>query len=175
VSRHDKVEFGFIRLVHEELYGLFVNPYGRLNAAGLKSGQKVLEVGCGPGFFTVPAARVVEDEGFVYALDLNPFAVEYVLRKIQRLGLKNVEVKCADAVKTSMQDQSIEVAFLFSVIHVFPDVTKVMKEMHRVLKANGVISIVSRWPEKKLLDTVTANGLFHFVEKTDRVSKFNKV
>jgi ubiquinone/menaquinone biosynthesis C-methylase UbiE len=63
------MHFGIIRFVHETLYGLFVNPYNRLSTAGLKPGRNVLEVGCGPGFFTIPAAKIVGDEGFVYALD----------------------------------------------------------------------------------------------------------
>ena len=44
-------------LFTKTLYRLFVNSYKLLNAAELKPRQKVLEVGCGPGFFTVPAAK----------------------------------------------------------------------------------------------------------------------
>ena len=175
MSRRDKIEFGFIRFVHETLYGLFVNPYDRLNAGGLKAGQKALEVGCGPGFFTIPAAKIVGDEGFVYALDLNQFAVEHVQRKIERSGLKNVQVLCADAIRTGLPDESIDVAFLFSVIHAFPDVGEVMKEMHRVLKTDGILSIQSGWPEQKLLDAVTANGPFHLIEKNNRLYSFERV
>jgi len=175
MSRHDKIEFGFIRFVHETLYGLFVNPNDRLNAAGLKTGQKVLEVGCGPGFFTIPAAKIVGDEGFVYALDLNQFAVQHVQSKVERSGLRNVKVVYADAVKTGLPESSIDVAFLFSVIHAFPDVGAVMKEMHRVLKTDGILSIQTGWPEQKLLDAVTANGPFHLREKNNRLYSFEKV
>jgi len=50
-----------------------------------------------------------------------------------------------------------------------------MREMHRVLKASGVLSIQRPWwSEKKLLDTVTKNGLFSFREKAGRVFKFEK-
>jgi len=175
MSRHDKIEFGFIRFVHETLYGLSVNPYDRLNAAGLKAGEKVLEVGCGPGFFTIPAAKIVGNEGFVYALDLNSFAVEHVRRKVERSGLRNVEVVYADAVKTGLPESSIDVAFLFSVIHAFPNVGEVMKEMHRVLKTDGLMSIQTGWPEQKLLDAVTANGPFHLKDRNNRLYRFERV
>jgi len=175
VSRYDRIHFGIIRVVHETVYGLFVNPTSNLSIAGLKPGQKVLEVGCGPGFFTIPAARIVGDAGHVYAMDVNPVAVEHVRRKIERQGIKNVEVTHADASETGLAGESIDVAFLFAVIHAFHDVGEVMEEMHRVLKTNGTLSIQSRWPEKKLLDAVTANGLFHLKEKTDRVFNFEKV
>jgi len=93
MSLYDRIHFKMISFVHDTLYGLFVNPYKLLNAAGLKPGQKVLEVGCGPGFFTIPAARIVGEKGRVYALDINPVAVETVRRKIKERGLKNVDVK----------------------------------------------------------------------------------
>ena len=175
MSLYDRIHFKMISFVHDTLYGLFVNPYNLLNAAGLKPGQKVLEVGCGPGFFTIPAARIVGEKGRVYALDINPVAVETVRRKIKERGLKNVEVILANASKTGLPEESIDVAFLFGVIHALDDVDAVMQEMHRVLKVRGVLSIQkSWWSEEKLLDTVTKNGLFSFKEKTSRVFKFEK-
>ena len=175
MSIYDKVHFRMISFVHDTLYGLFMNPYKLLNSAGLKPGQKVLEVGCGPGFFTIPAAKIVGEKGRVYALDVNPVAVETVRRKIEEKGLKNVEVMLADAGETGLPDESIDVAFLFGVIHALDDVDAVMREMHRVLKAKGVLSIQkSWWSEKKLLDAVTKNGLFSFREKIGRVFKFEK-
>jgi len=176
MSIYDKIHFRIISLVHDTLYGLFVNPYKLLYAAGLKPGQKVLEVGCGPGFFTIPAAKIVGEKGIVYALDINPVAVETVRHKIKENNLKNVQVLLADASKTGLPDKSVDVAFLFGVIHALDDVDAVMREMHRVLKAKGILSVQkSWWSEKRLLDTVTKNNLFSFREKINRVFKFEKI
>ena len=175
MSIYDRVHFRMISFVHDTLYSLFVNPYELLNAAGLKSGQKVLEVGCGPGFFTIPAAKIVGEKGKVYTIDVNPVAVETVRRKVKEKDLKNIEAILADASETGLPDESIDVAFLFGVIHALGDVDAVMREMHRVLKAKGVLSIQrSWWSEKKLLDAVTKKGLFSFREKIGRVFKFEK-
>jgi len=175
MSIYDRVHSRMISFVHDTLYGLFVNPYKLLNAAGLKPRQKVLEVGCGPGLFTIPAAKIVGEKGRVYALDVNPLSVETVRRKINEKGLKNIEVILADASETGLPDESVDVAFLFGVIHALDDVDAVMREMHRVLKVRGVLSIQkSWWSEKKLLEVVTKNNLFSFREKTNRVFKFDK-
>jgi len=171
---YDRMHFGMIRLVHETLYGAFVNPYDLLTRAGLKGGQRVLEVGCGPGFFTIPAAQMVGETGYVHALDINVVAVEHVRRKIARTGLANVEVKLADAGETGLPDESCDVSFLFGVAHSFKDVNKVLREMHRVLKRGGSLSIQSRLSEKELLRTVTAKGLFNFRRETKRISVFEK-
>ena len=58
------------------LLPIFRNPHKLLKAAELKPGQKVLEVGCGPGFFTIPAAKLVGKEGFIYAVDVHPLAIK---------------------------------------------------------------------------------------------------
>jgi ubiquinone/menaquinone biosynthesis C-methylase UbiE len=163
-SWYDRAHFGIIRIVHETLYRFFVNPYSRLTQAQLNRGQQVLEVGCGPGFFTIPAAKIVGETGSVYALDINPVAVGHVRDKIARERLTNVEVKLAGASETGLPAESVDVAFLFAVIHSFRNVNDVLTEMHRVLKTNGILSIQSRWPEKKLLETISANGLFHLRE-----------
>jgi ubiquinone/menaquinone biosynthesis C-methylase UbiE len=174
VSKYDRMHFATIRVVHETLYGLFTNPYRKLIQTGVKRGQQVLDVGCGPGFFTIPAAKIVGETGHVYALDINPAAVQYVRRKTKREGLTNVEVRLADASQTSLPKESIDLAFLFAVIHSFQDVNKVLTEMHRLLKTSGILSVQSRWPKKKLLETVTASGLFHLREETHGVFAFEK-
>jgi len=175
MSVYDRVHSRIVFFVHDTLYGLFVNPYKLLNAAGLKPGQKVLEVGCGPGFFTIPAAKIVGEKGKVYALDVDPVAVETVRRKVEEKDLNNIEVILADASATPLPGESIDLAFLFGVVHALGDVDAVMCEMHRVLKAKGVLSIQrSWWSEKKLLDAVTKNSLFSFCAKTARVFNFEK-
>jgi len=167
--------FRMVSFVHDTLYGFFVNPYKLLNSAGLKPRQKVLEIDYGPGFFTIPAAKIVREKGSVYALDINPVAIKTMRRKIKEKGLKNVKVIPADASETGLPEESIDVAFLFGIIHALDDVDAVMQETHRVLKVKGVLSIQKPWwPEKKLLNAVTKNGLFSFKEKTGGVFKFEK-
>jgi len=82
MSLHDRIEFMFISIMHETLYGLFMKPEKLLVPAGIKKDQQVLEVGCGPGFFTIPAAEMVGEKGMVYAIDINPYAIKKVEKKI---------------------------------------------------------------------------------------------
>ena len=85
-----------------------------------------------------------------------------------------MEVKLADAGVTTLASDSVDVAFLFGVRHSFKDVNKVLREMHRILKTKGTLSIQSGLPENELIRTVCADGLFNFREKTKRISIFEK-
>ena len=177
ISLYEKAHFGIIRLVHETLYRVAVNPYDWLRETGVVAGQDVLEVGCGPGFFTIPAAELVGDRGHVLTLDNNPAAVEYVGRKITRLGAKNVEVVLEDAAHTGLPEGSQDVVFLYGVIHaLWNNIDEVLAETHRVLKPGGTLSIgSSKVPRAGIIETVTESKLFHLVGETKHVVNFESL
>jgi ubiquinone/menaquinone biosynthesis C-methylase UbiE len=111
--------FRIISVIHDNpLLPLFRKPDKLLKAAGLKRGQKVLEVGCGPGFFTIPAAKIVGEEGFIYAVDVHPLAIERIQQKIKREGVKNVKPILANASESALPHQSVDLAFLFGLGHI---------------------------------------------------------
>lgn len=167
MSRTNKLHFKMMSFVHETLYGLFRDPYKVLRAAGLEPGQKVLEVGCGPGFFTIPAARIVGEEGSVLAFDINPVAVEHVRRKIEEAGVTNARVIVADATKTDLPAESFDLAFVFGLARPIGDMAAIWAELHRLLKPQGILSIEGRLrpPEQ----------LFRFVKRQGRISQFRKL
>jgi len=167
LSATDRMHFKMMSLVHETLYGLFRDPYKALNAAGLKPGQKVLEVGCGPGFFTVPAARIVGEKGSVHALDINPLAVERVQQKIEQKGVTNVKTILADAAQTGLPGQSFDLIFLFGFAHSVGNLENILVELHRLLKPAGILSTEGRlW---------ISSELFHPLERQGRISQFRKI
>lgn len=167
MSRANRISFKMMSFVHETLYGLFRDPYKALNAAGLEPGQKVLEVGCGPGFFTIPAARIVGEAGSILALDLNPLAVEYVQQKIAEAGMTNAKTMLANAARTDLPDQSFDLIFLFGLARPIGDMGKMWIELHRLLKPEGTLSI-----EGRLRPPLE---LFHSVKRQGRISQFRKV
>jgi ubiquinone/menaquinone biosynthesis C-methylase UbiE len=168
------MHFEFIRFVHETLYGLFVDPFDKLRAAGLKERQEVLEVGCGPGYFSIPAAEIVGDKGRVVSIDVNPAALDYLGRKIKQRRATNIEVMLADARDTHLPAGSVDLAFLFGVVHAFPRLDAVLSEMHRVLKPHGKLSVQPGRSANQLVEAITAGGLFQFEKKERGVNVFVK-
>lgn len=163
----DQVHFRTMAFVHETLYGLFRDPYEPLRAAGLRSGQRVLEVGCGPGFFTVPAAEIVGDEGSVTSVDVSPAAVAHVEQKVDQAGVTNVEVLLANAANTGLPDERFDLIFVFGLGHVLGDVGDMWAELHRLLRPEGTLSIEGRlWPPREL---------FRPLEQRGNIARFGQV
>jgi len=167
MSTTDRIHFKVMSLIHETLYGLCRDPYKVLNAAGLKPGQSVLEVGCGPGFFTIPAARIVGERGQVHTLDINPLALESVHRKVKAAGLTNVTASLADAVHTGLPGGSFDLAFLFGFIHPIGNLDDILAELCRLLKPAGILAV-----EGKI---TPPNSLFRLEQRQGRIAQFSKV
>ncbi len=159
MSVANRVHFRMMSLIHEDLYRLFRDPCEVLRDAGLRPGQHVLEVGCGPGFFTVPAARLVGNEGAVCALDVNTFALERVRQKVEQEGVTNVRTVLADAGQTGLPDESFDLIFVFGLGHVVGGEDRMMSELHRLLKPGGTLSVEGRLrPRRELFQPVKTVG-----------------
>jgi demethylmenaquinone methyltransferase/2-methoxy-6-polyprenyl-1,4-benzoquinol methylase len=155
----DTVHFRMMSLVHETGYGLFRDPYPPLRAAGLCPGQTVLEVGCGPGFFTLPAAEIVGRAGSVTSVDVSPAAVAHVQRKLEAAKTPDVEVLLANASSISLPDESFDLAFVFGLGHVVGTLQDMWVELHRLLRAGGTLAIEGRLePPGALFDLCQVNG-----------------
>lgn len=175
-SAMDKIEFKFISFMHSTLYGLFVDPYKKLKDAGLERGQKVLEAGFGPGFFTIPAARIVGQRGEIYAFDINKAAYESVQMKLQEERVKNVKLFLRDLAETKLENKSIDICFFFGIFHTFDDPTPILHEMHRVLKESGILSIqASRVPAERIRRAVEREGLFRLQSQHSGILRFSKL
>ena len=168
--------YKMIELIHDsKIMTIIRNPYKLLKAAGIKSGLKVLEVGCGPGAFTIPAAELIGKDGFVYALDIHPLAIKRVEEKIAESGIENIKPVFADASNTGLSDQGIDLVFMFGIPHVAGGLTNVLSEIHRVLKPEGILSFEkSRRSENKLITDIENNG-FMFTEKKGGILLFRRL
>ena len=167
--------FRIISLMHDNpLLPYFRNPQRLLKAAGLKPGQKVLEVGCGPGFFTIPAAKIVGEKGFVYAVDVHPLAIERVKEQIEIEGIKNVKPILTNASDTGLPDQSIDLAFIFGLRYIVGGLGNVITEIQRILKDGGVLSFEKTKGSAKKLVAEVERGGFVYSGRQGRIYLFTK-
>ena len=136
----------------------------------------VLDYGCGPGSYLIPASRLVTDSGKVYALDIQSAALQYVRRIIKKNDLTNVETILSDCA-TGLPDDSIDVVLLYDIFHDLNNPNEILKEIHRILKPGGILSFNDHHMKdgREILTGITGSGLFILSQKGERVYNFSKV
>jgi len=115
-----------------------------LKEIGLKSGQRVLDFGCRVGHYTIPAAKVVGDEGIVYAVDKERQALNELQQKAEANNLKNIKIiKTSTQITLDFESESISVVLFYDVLHYFEkhDREKLYQHAWHVLKQNGLLSV----------------------------------
>jgi ubiquinone/menaquinone biosynthesis C-methylase UbiE len=115
------------------------NPPEILKKIGLQPGQKLLDIGCGDGFFTIPASKIVGPEGKIYGIDIDSDAICRLKLKISKEGLKNIELKIGPAETTIFPNVQADFAFFSIDLHDFKEVTKVLTNARRMLKDGGTL------------------------------------
>lgn len=152
-------------------YRLFP-PSKILAGASIETGQSVLEIGCGTGYFTLPAAEVIGESGHLVSVDILSDSVALVAQKIGKADLKNVRVLQADATNTGLGRGSFDLVLLFGVIPApMIPLNELLAEIHRLLKTDGRLAVwphVPRW----LPGAVTKSGLFTYSAKENGVHNF---
>ena len=155
-----------------------MDPLKTLQIADVQPSQNILEVGCGTGFFTIPAAKLVGDQGSLIAMDASSGFLKVVTKKVEKANLKNVSIVQRDALNTRLEAESLDKVLLFGVIP-FPllPLGKLLPEMHRILKPDATMSVwlfppfVHSWVPKAILQT----NLFDLINKKNSVYNYKRM
>ncbi len=100
----------------------------------VRAGERVLDIGCGPGVFTVPLARAVGGAGHVYAFDLQPEMVEACRRRVEALGLSNVTVARSEENAIPLPSESIDLVFACHLLHELENPPALLADIRRILR-----------------------------------------
>ena len=147
---------------------LHEHAYELLNIVGVGSAQTVLDYGCGPGIFSIAGARIVGQQGKVYALDVSPGALERVRKKARNEGMSNIETILADSSKLTvdLEDECVDVVLLYDVIQEIDNRQGLLSELHRVLKRDGFISVFPMHiGTDRMLEMMNDYGLFRLRDR----------
>ena len=118
-----------------------------LDRIGLKSGQRVLEVGPGPGRLLIPAADRVLPGGEVVGIDIQPGMIKRLVERAERAGTGNLTAILGDATQPLVLAESFDVVFLVTTLGEIPDRAAVLSQCFRALKPGGVLSISEMLPD----------------------------
>jgi len=146
---------------------LFEHPR-RLLEPLVREGMTVLEPGCGMGYFTLEAARLVGPSGKVVALDLQKKMINGLKRRLRRAHLSDrvdARVVPADTLAIPDLEGEVDMALALYFVHEAPDAFRLFRELARALKPGGRILFVeprghvSEAAFRKSLEAAQAAGL----------------
>jgi ubiquinone/menaquinone biosynthesis C-methylase UbiE len=155
---------------------VFIDVRKRLEASGVAEGQTVLDFACGPGYWVMPAAKIVDEGGKVYALDIHPLAIEAVEKKARKAHLANITTILSGK-ETGLPDDSVDVILLYDALHLISNKQALLEELHRVVKPEGIFS---GWVSSHdgsaddLVELARQSGLFSLRERHGRLLNFKK-
>jgi ubiquinone/menaquinone biosynthesis C-methylase UbiE len=143
------MEYGKNRVCPVELAGSFDNRFRRwlqnpLKILGpyIKEGMTVLDLGCGPGFFSIDIAQMVGKGGRVIACDLQEGMLQKLRNKIQGTELEEriTLLRCQmDRIGVS---EKVDFVLAFYMVHESPKKEALFTEISSILKPNGQVLIV---------------------------------
>ena len=112
-----------------------------VSEAVLKPGETVIDLGCGAGFDAFLSAKAVGPAGKVIGIDMTPEMIDRAKKNAESLGVDNVDFRPGEIEHLPVPEETADVVISNCVINLSPDKKAVYREMHRVLKPGGRISI----------------------------------
>lgn len=105
----------------------------------IKPGDTVIDMGCGPGYFTIDMAKMVGPNGRVIAVDIQEKMLDHVRKKAHRHGVaQRIDYLLVGAQEGGLSRQA-DFILAFYMIHETPDVKQCLKTFRRLLKQDGKI------------------------------------
>jgi ubiquinone/menaquinone biosynthesis C-methylase UbiE len=101
------------------------------------SGERILEIGPGTGYYTLDLAEWVGAEGAVEIFDLQQEMLDHTIRRARERGLWNVTATQGDAQELPYEDDAFDAAVLVTVLGEIPDQDAALREIARVLRPGG--------------------------------------
>jgi ubiquinone/menaquinone biosynthesis C-methylase UbiE len=107
--------------------------------AKINRGQHVLDIATGTGMVAIEAAQLVGSEGRVVGIDISAGMLSLARRKIEALGLSNIELQLADAEALNFPANSFDLVLCSSAFIWMSDLTAALRLWHKLLKPGGLI------------------------------------
>lgn len=113
-----------------------------LRAAGIRPGMMVIDLGCGPGYFTMPARRLAGDEGRVWAVDVQQIMVDHVHNRCQIGRIRGVRCVLSAEQVVPLDDAMADFVLIAWVLNEADDAGSLIAEARRLLKPGGTIAVL---------------------------------
>lgn len=113
------------------------NPSKAVAQLGIKPGMTVCDLGAGTGYYAVRMARLVGDQGKVYAVDIQPRMLELLGKRLESAGIRNIVPLLGGEMETNLPVDSQDLIILVDVYHEFSKPQEMLRSIRKALKESG--------------------------------------
>ena len=122
-------------------------PERILSEIGLGPGQTFVDIGAGPGYFTIPAAKIIGPKGRAFGLDISPVMVRELTKNARRAGAVNVRaMRAAETAKTL--PRGADFYFMANVFHEVEDRSAYLRRIRTSMSAHSRFVIIDYLKKK---------------------------
>lgn len=115
-----------------------------MDILAIAPGKSVADIGAGSGWFTVRAARRVTETGSVYAVDINPEAVQYVDKRARKEGLHNVKTILSKSDDPQLPAKQIDSVLMLKTYHEVDKPVDLLRNLRASLRPEARVGIIDR-------------------------------
>ena len=172
LARHHYFPHQLSFILESPFRKMIVSPHRLANRLPLTDDSTVLEVGAGPGYFSIEVARRIPN-GRLELFDLQVEMLEKARAKLESAKLHNVRFIQGDAGNLPYEDSQFDLALLVAVLGEVRDRRACLKDLYRVLNQNGTLSVSEHLPDPDFSRLSTVRGLveqegFKYIEHFGR-------
>lgn len=122
------------------LRNIFLSPKKLIQRLDLKEDHTVLEIGPGPGYFSLHVSRILV-RGRLVLLDIQQEMLDRARKRLERKNIRNVEYKLCSGDSLDLESNKFDRVFMVTVIGEIENKSSYLKEICRILKDDGILSI----------------------------------
>jgi predicted methyltransferase len=126
-----------------------------MDLLGIAPGKSVADIGAGSGWFTVRAAQRVAQAGTVYAVDINPDAIQYIDDRAKKEKLTNIKTILGTGGNPLLPPDSVDAVLLLKTYHEVAQPVELLMNLRTALRPDARVGIIDR----------KGNGENHGVDK----------
>jgi ubiquinone/menaquinone biosynthesis C-methylase UbiE len=134
---------------------IFLSPNQLLRRLDLREDHVVLEIGPGPGYFSTHVAQRLS-KGRLVLLDIQQEMLDYAKKRLDKKKIANVDYRLTDGHSLDLESNCFDRIFMVTVLGEVDDKDSYLKDIYRILKEDGVLSIseLAGDPDKLELDEI---------------------
>ena len=136
----------------------------------------IVDYACGSGQYAVEYAKIVGNQGKVYAVDINPLAFKESIERAESSGLHNIEIRLANGFDSTLETGIADVVTALDVFFMIENPADFLAELNRICKPDGILIIDDgHQPRSKTIEILYQINIWEIFEETRDHLKCKKI